>query len=103
MFWQVSFIGTARQSTQQFAARHPWKKPFSVEVNGPAQINGRVWVSLCVNKAPENSPGALIWCSRTPVTPQPASRCPWTVSGRKQALWQNRPSNSQGPFEASHL
>lgn len=55
-----SFICAARQSTQQFAARHPWKKPFSVEVNGPAQINGSVWVSLCVNKAPENSLGALI-------------------------------------------
>lgn len=33
------------QSTQQFAARHPQEKnPFSVEVNGPAQINGSVGV-----------------------------------------------------------
>lgn len=48
-----SFICTASQSTQQFAARHPWKKPFSVEVNGPAQINGSAWVSLCVNKSLE--------------------------------------------------
>lgn len=44
----------------------PWKKPFSVEVNGPAQINGSVWVSLCVNKAPESLLGALIWSSKDP-------------------------------------
>lgn len=75
-FWRVSFICAARQSTQQFAARHAWKKPFSVEVNGPAQINGSVWVSLHVKKAPESPLGALTWhsripaCSPLPVAPQ---------------------------------
>jgi hypothetical protein len=35
----------------------PWKKSFSVEVNGLAQIHGNMWVSLYMKKVPEKAQG----------------------------------------------
>lgn len=41
-----SVLGGSLSSVQP--ARHPWKKPFSVELNGPAQINsGVLGVPVC--------------------------------------------------------
>lgn len=76
-FWRVSLSSVQPASPpSNLLPDIPWKKPFSVEVNGPAQINS-MWVSLDENKAPENPLGALIKGSRTPtcthVTPQPPS------------------------------
>lgn len=75
-FWRVSLSSVLPASPpSNLLPDIPWKKPFAVEVNGPAQINSSVWVSLDVNKAPESPLGALIGGSRTPphVTQQPPS------------------------------
>lgn len=47
-----SFIYTASLPSNLPPGYLPRKKPFSVEVNGPAQINGSVWVS-----SPQRAPG----------------------------------------------
>lgn len=59
----------------------PWKKPFSVEVNGPAQINGSMWVSLDVNKAPRNWLDAPT-CSRETLLALPCLLVPSLSSSR---------------------
>ena len=71
-FWLVSLSSVRPDNApSNLLPDIPWKKkkPFSVEVNGPAQINSSVWVSLDVNKVPESPLGAFIWGSRTPTCP----------------------------------